>query len=149
MSFFGFSHIFYERHNQNSVYFSHLQPLINKIDPLAIFHIKANLLTRSDEIIEDSSNFHVDFMEEDDVLLDQWNTGIFYINSNNGYTKFKDGTIIESVANRFVSFPANTMHLETSCTDEQVRIVINFNYMMWSKRRRKNPESTGIQYYGD
>jgi len=51
-----------------------------------------------------------------------------YVNTNNGYTKFEDGTKVESVANRLVTFPANMKHKGTSCTDEKIRVVINFNY---------------------
>ena len=51
------------------------------------------------------------------------------MNTNNGYTKFEDGTKVESVANRLVTFPASMMHTGTSCTDKKIRIVINFNYM--------------------
>ena len=60
--------------------------------------------------------------------LKQWTTSIFYINTNDGYTKFEDGTKIESIANRMITFPANINHTGTSCTDEQTRVVINFNY---------------------
>ena len=58
----------------------------------------------------------------------QWTTSIFYVNTNNGYTKFEDGTKVESVANRMITFPSNMKHTGTSCTDEKKRIVINFNY---------------------
>ena len=61
-------------------------------------------------------------------ILSQITTSIFYVNTNNGYTKFEDGTKVESVANRLVSFPANKKHTGTSCTDEKTRVVINFNY---------------------
>ena len=60
--------------------------------------------------------------------LKQWTTAIFYINTNNGYTEFEDGTRVESVANRIVNFPANLKHRGTRCTDQKIRIVINFNY---------------------
>ena len=58
----------------------------------------------------------------------QWKTSIFYVNTNNGYTLFEDGTKVESVANRMLTFPTNMKHTGTSCTDSQTRIVINFNY---------------------
>ena len=60
----------------------------------------------------------------------QWTTSIFYVNTNNGYTKFEDGTKVESVANRMVTFSTNMKHLGTSCTNEKRRIVINFNYFV-------------------
>ena len=52
------------------------------------------------------------------------------MNTNNGYTEFEDGTKVESVANRFVSFPEKMKHRGTSCTDKKTRIVININYLM-------------------
>ena len=55
-------------------------------------------------------------------------TSIFYVNTNDGYTKFKDGTKVKSIANRMLTFPANMKHCGTSCTNERRRIVINFNY---------------------
>ena len=55
-------------------------------------------------------------------------TAIFYLNTNNGYTLFEDGTKIESVANRLLTFDANLPHTGTSCTDKQFRCVLNINY---------------------
>ena len=64
---------------------------------------------------------------EKKVIKTPFTKPIFF-NTNNGYTKFEDGTIIESIANRFVSFPAELRHTGTTCTDKNTRIVINFNY---------------------
>ena len=49
--------------------------------------------------------------------------------TNNGYTEFENGMKVESVENRWVSFPEDIKHRGTSCTDEKVRVVINFNYL--------------------
>ena len=76
------------------------------------------------------SEFHSDInmiVRED--LLSKFTTSIFYVNTCNGYTELKDGTKIESVANRLVSFPADTRHRSVSQTDEQRRLVININYL--------------------
>ena len=67
-------------------------------------------------------------MEKLEEKLKQWTTSIFYMNTNNGYTIFENGTKVESVANRMITFPANIKHTGTSCTDEKTRVVINFNY---------------------
>ena len=122
---FQFIHAFYDNHMPMSPFSNELDSIINIIQPFSIVKVRAKLLTRTPEIIE--STFHVDIplLEEN---LKQWTTSIFYINTNNGYTKFEDGTIVESVANRMLSFPANMKHCGTSCTDERRRIVINFNY---------------------
>ena len=55
-------------------------------------------------------------------------TAILYVNSNNGYTLFEDGTKVESVENRIVLFDSNLRHTGTTCTEEKVRIVVNFNF---------------------
>ena len=57
-------------------------------------------------------------------------TCIYYLNTNNGYTLFEDGSKIESVANRLVLFDANIKHAGTSCTDALYRAVINFNFLL-------------------
>ena len=122
---FQFIHAFYDNHMPMSPFTNELDSIINIIQPFSIVKIRAKLLTRTPEIVE--STFHVDiFLPEE--KLKQWTTSIFYINTNNGYTKFEDGTKVESVANRMVTFPANMKHCGTSCTDERRRIVINFNY---------------------
>ena len=104
-----------------------MEPILYIIQPAVIYKIKANLLTRTSNIIE--NRFHSDL---ENILpkekLKQWTTSIFYMGTNNGYTKFEDGTKVESVANRMVTFPADMKHLGTSCTDENIRVVINFNY---------------------
>ena len=42
--------------------------------------------------------------------------------------KIVAGTKVESIANRMITFPSNMKHTGTSCTDEKIRVVINFNY---------------------
>ena len=55
-------------------------------------------------------------------------TAIYYVNTNNGYTEFEDGSRVESIENRLVTFPSYMKHTGTTCTDQKRRIVINFNY---------------------
>ena len=133
---FQFFHIFYRdnsvctfyRYNApTSNFIDQLNPILEKMgEDLCLNRIKANLLTKTSNIIE--NRFHADlgFMSEEKQK--QWTTSIFYINTNNGYTEFEDGTKVESVANRMITFPTNLKHRGTSCTDEKTRMVINFNY---------------------
>jgi hypothetical protein len=73
-------------------------------------------------------------------------TACFYINTNNGSTEFRKeysdyetlayglppdpdhGAKIESVANRMIIFDSNLEHGGHACTDEKVRVLVNFNY---------------------
>ena len=54
-------------------------------------------------------------------------TAVYYVNSNDGYTKF-EGNKIESVANRMIVFDSRINHTGTTCTNTKRRLVINFNY---------------------
>ena len=95
-------------------------PFINKIKPGALLRIKANLQPQTEKLIEDP--LHVD-------VGCKATTAILYVNTCDGYTHFEDGTKVKSVANRLVTFPSQTYHGGTSCTDETKRVVINFNYI--------------------
>ena len=122
---YQFIHSFYEKSAPMSQFIEILTPIINSIDAISLFRIKANLLTRTPDIIK--NQFHIDIGMSEEKLK-QLMTSIFYVNTNNGYTEFEDGTKVESIANRMVFFPSNVKHRGTSCTDERVRVVINFNY---------------------
>ena len=132
---FQFVHMFYTQHAPFSPYLEKLNPILEKIRPTAIYRIKANLITKTVEPVK--HDFHVDISNYDNPekeiiypeKLKIWTTSIFYLNTNDGFTELEDGTIINSVENRFVSFPANIKHRGTSCTDKNIRMVINFNYI--------------------
>lgn len=104
-----------------------ISPILRIINPLALIRVKANLLTRTPKIIENDYHRDMEFKNPEKTKL--FGTSIYYINTNDGYTKFEDGTKVESVANRMVTFPADMKHTGTSCTDEKRRVVINFNYL--------------------
>ena len=123
---FCFTHTFYTDNAVKSSYIDKLNPILDILNPIAIVRIIANLLGHVPNIIENP--FHSDLEELSEEKQKQWLTSIFYVNTNNGYTKFEDGTKVESVGNRLLTFPANMKHMGTSCTDQQFRIVINFNY---------------------
>ena len=118
------SHLFYDYHNGigqvTSPFFKMMDPLLAKLQPRSLMRIKANVYFWKDKFIE--HGYHIDFPVDS-------TTAIFYANTNNGYTKFEDGTIVESVANRVVTFPTLTRHTSVNQTDEAYRIVINCNYI--------------------
>jgi hypothetical protein len=121
---FQFIHTFFADNIEKSPFMSLLTPILNKIKPITIVRIKANLLTHTEKKIE--HGFHKDFNSTKNKKI---TTGIFYINTNNGYTKFKNNKKIESKENTFIEFNSNKMHTGSSCTDEKKKIVLNFNYI--------------------
>ena len=117
-------HMFYCFSAPYSGKFSILEPLINKLNPSAIMKIKGNLVPRADKIIE--HGLHID------IPGFKGKTAVYYINSNNGFTVFDDGSKVESLANRMVIFDSTIKHTGTTCTDAANRCVINFNYYEWN-----------------
>ena len=95
-----------------------LEPVLSKLKFKKINKIKANLLTRDKKIKE--HGMHID--------QDYGTTGIFYLNTCNGYTKFENDKKIKSKKNTYVEFNSTLKHTGSSCTDKQRRVVINFNY---------------------
>tara|TARA_R100001460_G_C3466830_1_gene166675 strand:- start:124 stop:609 length:486 start_codon:yes stop_codon:yes gene_type:complete len=118
---FQFTHNFYENDLVRSNYFDLLKPVINKINCLSIVRIKANLLTKTDVNID--YGFHTDFND------DKVTTGILYINTNDGYTKFKNGTLEKSKENKYIEFNSKLLHAGSSCTNKNIRVVLNLNYI--------------------
>ena len=120
---FQFYHTFFDISKPSQTNWSNfLQPLLTKLNPKYIFRIKANLRPRTTQGV--LSPYHTD------MDLNQ-QTAIFYINTNNGYTKFQDNTLddVPSVANRLLTFYGGLKHCGSSATDCNNRIVLNINYI--------------------
>jgi|TARA_B110000977_G_scaffold121000_1_gene155669 hypothetical protein len=118
---FQFTHTFFQE-NDESVSFKHIKPLFDKIDPKKLLRVKANLLTPALEQIQ--TPFHTDLEDTTGVK-----TAIFYVNTNNGFTVFEDGTRISSIENRLIIFDGNILHAGTNCTNQKNRCVININFI--------------------
>jgi hypothetical protein len=121
---YQFTHAFYKNHSIHSSYFDIVRPIVEKINPIAIMRIKANLNPRTENIIE--HGYHIDLYN----APTNHRTSVFYVNTNNGYTKFEDGTKVESVENRLISFKTPIRHTGSTCNDVNRRVVINFNYII-------------------
>jgi len=119
LHFFQFIHFLYKDYNC-SQFFNVCTPILKKLDVKSLVRIKANLNPFSTKLVE--GGFHRDFDYD-------CKTALFYVNTNNGYTKFKkNNEIIKSVENRMVMFKANEVHTGTNTTDQKCRVVINFAY---------------------
>jgi hypothetical protein len=114
-----FTHIFFDV-TPNSSWYKNIQPLVDKIKPVQLIRVKANLYPNLGMYIENKPHIDYDFENK---------AAVFYINNNNGYTILADGTKIESVENRMLFFNGNELHTSTHCTDKKYRMNINFNYL--------------------
>ena len=121
---YQFIHGFYIEMAPKSPYIEVLNPLLSVLNPAAILRIKANLTPRSENIV--NYGMHVDLEKF------KGKTAIYYVNNNNGYTSFEDGSTVESKENRLIVFDSTLPHAGTTCTDQKVRCVINFNFFEWN-----------------
>ena len=99
--------------------------ILNALQPHGLYRVKANATSVYSEVIE--KPMHIDMMDGDAVTPHR--VAILYINTNNGYTIFEDGTKVNSVANRLLLFPGHLKHAGTTCTDQPLRVVVNINYL--------------------
>jgi hypothetical protein len=116
---FYFNHILYEQEKPQS-FWCHkiLNPLLGALQFNNIIRARVNLYTRKTEQIP--NEFHRDVHLRHTVAL-------FSINTNNGYTLFKDGTKYQSVANSIIIFDGRYEHASVPQTDEKIRVNININ----------------------
>ena len=124
-----FMHIFYDirsEYNGETDCYSLVRDSFNlirqKLNVTKLHRIKANLRHKS-FFNRSGGGYHVDYADDPHK-----NTAIFYINTNNGYTKFKNNGKVKSVENRMVVFPSHLMHQGYTCSDKLKRVVVNFNY---------------------
>ena len=113
-----FTHRFFENFLRSNFYYI-VEPLLEKINPKSIIRIKGNLYPATLNIKEhgehtDYKYFHKGFL--------------FYINTNDGFTKLECGTKIKSIENRALFFNSSKKHNSSTCTNTEARINININY---------------------
>lgn len=113
------THHFYKDYEVCSRFFKPLSDVIVKLDMRSIIRIKANLYPRTDKRIEHDFHSDYDYSHK---------SGLYSLNTNNGFTIMGDGKKIESVANRMIIFDASKPHKSTTCTDKNFRTNIVFNY---------------------
>jgi hypothetical protein len=116
---FYFTHKFFDNHCIASGQFDLLYPVFKKLNLKFLMRVKGNFYPKTLEIKEHGK--HVDYKFSH-------NGFILYINTNNGFTRLKDGSKIESYENRGLLFDASIEHNSSTCTDQNGRININFNY---------------------
>jgi hypothetical protein len=114
-----FNHIFYQDGKQNSTFLnSIIMPLLGKLSFDKFIRAKLNFYTKKPKHIQTA--YHVDFQEKHTVAL-------YSVNTNNGYTLFKNGDRIRSLANQLVLFDGRLKHCSVNQTDENIRVNININ----------------------
>lgn len=115
-------HTFYVDGRPNSDRIQIFDPIFKKLNVGSLCKVKLNLQMKSEELLEFES--HCDMGPD----FTNCKTAVFYLNDNNGYTKFENGEIVESKKNRCVIFDQNIPHTGSTCTNSKYRLVLNINY---------------------
>ena len=116
------------RINEFSSFYNNIIPFLNKLNARALVRCKINSICREEEIVVHGFHTDVNYLEDHPTKFDGMKTAILYLNTNNGFTVFEDGTKVESVANRCVIFPAHYKHSGSTCTDVHRRLALNLVY---------------------
>ncbi len=124
-----FVHTLYKDHEGHSPLWERIiSTFAQGLNARAILRAKVNWTQCTEEIQE--HGYHVDYDFEH-------YTAIYYLNTNDGYTKFEDGTKIDSIANRLLKIPSRVYHTGSTCTNglfeegtpNKGRFVLNINYL--------------------
>tara|TARA_R110002167_G_scaffold303959_3_gene508275 strand:+ start:282 stop:791 length:510 start_codon:yes stop_codon:yes gene_type:complete len=116
-----FTHVIYNNDKINSTFYEKFITLFfKKLKIKKLIRAKLNLYVPGQKIIKHKWHVDYDFKHK---------TALYYLNTNNGCTTFKDpNKKISSVANRCAIFDGHHQHRSSNCTDQKCRITLNVNY---------------------
>ena len=117
--YFYMSHAIYSGGIITSPHYDHLIPIFEQLDIKALIRIKANMYPSTENLLEHAP--HQDFSFNNKSAL-------YYVNTNDGYTQIGD-IKVDSIKNRIVVFDGSREHYSTNCTNTQVRVSVNFNFL--------------------
>jgi hypothetical protein len=119
------THMFYNEFRPFSSYYDNIGqtfwPLFTELNILrAVIRVKANMFPYTSEV--KTHPWHKDFN------FDNYGA-VFSLNTCDGFTLFKDGMKVDSVANRIVFFNAQDEHCSSTTSNQYARFNINFNFL--------------------
>jgi len=122
-----FVHTIYGLGEVASNFFELLEPFFTKIKVSKMLFCKINFLQRTEKVIE--HGWHIDVNDIAEDSKEYAKTNILYLNTNNGYTLFKNGIKVPSKANRSVIFPNYFEHSgSTNTCEAPYRLALVTNY---------------------
>ena len=125
--------------------------IMERLNPISLMYVKINAIPKTDKVYQHP--WHTDYLSPNDKKkmdslhkegldfkfnestefkesnLGKSMSSLYYMNTTDGPTMFKDGTAVECIANRLVTFPVYYIHASTTPTNQNVRFVMNLNYL--------------------
>ena len=128
---YQFFHTIYNIANGHDIvidteYYSLFDFVQQKLGVKRLDRIKINLNPKT--FFHRKGGYHTDQRKLNEPVPQHQKTAVLYLNTNNGWTEFKKGGKVKSVANRIVIFDSNLEHTGVTCTNEKRRVIVNFNY---------------------
>ncbi len=124
---YWFGHIIYDEDVPKSDLYNPLIKIFKSyLKYISLCRIHVNLVVRQETPSISAFHTDLDLHSKDEEKI---TTAIFYLNTCNGVTEFKDGDKVDTVRNRLIMFPTNTSHRAIGQTDTDERIVLNFNFI--------------------
>jgi len=117
---FYMNNTFYTKNVPMSPFYAKLIPLIDKLKATCLIRAKANLYPNTEILHEHPMHIDYEFSHSGAILS---------LNTCDGYTKLKDGTKIDSIANRILLFDPSEEHCSATTTNVPARFNININYI--------------------
>ena len=116
-----FEHHIYREHKvfSDELYAFTLDKILPKLDLKAFIRIKLNAYPNIGILREHNPHIDYDFPHKGALL---------FLNTCNGFTRIENEKV-ESIENRIVFFEPNKYHNSSTCTDQKLRLTINFNYL--------------------
>ena len=105
---------------KNEASVSVLKPITSLLTVKELIRAKFNFYPYHNKLIEHTWHRDTDYTHKGCLLA---------FNTCNGYTKFKDGTKVESVENRALFFDPSIEHTSTNTTNAPRRVNLNINYL--------------------
>ena len=106
--------------NINSEFLNIVLPIIAKIQPTILIRVKANLYPNVGKQVHHDSHRDYTFTHQG---------AIFYVNENNGPTVIDGVTEVYPKENRILFFDPSMPHHSVTCTDSNIRVNVNFNFL--------------------
>lgn len=116
---FYLAHLIYEHTILSPFYNKIISHCSEPLDIKSLIRIKINMYPNTEIVKEHGMHIDYKFSHKAAILS---------INTCDGYTKLEDGTKIDSIANRMLLFDGSKPHTPSTCTDQPIRMNINFNY---------------------
>jgi len=123
---YQFTHVVFDvlRGGTTSDFFPIFESILEKLNVKKLHRVKLNL--NPSTFFHRGGGWHVDYAADDP--FPHTKTAVFYLNTNNGWTSFKKGGRVKSKSNRIVIFDSSLKHQGVTCTDNNRRVIVNFNY---------------------